>query len=203
MLLQIILEIATVLLYFIAIMQRSKWQMMVVFTVENAVSAGMYFVCNRYASACLCMVAFLRTIIYAIYSYKQIKPNLFWVILFEVGFIVGAVFTWQDAYDLLPLFAMLAVGYGSWQDNMLVLRASYIINTVLYIAYKAIIGTYIAMASSVVQLVFTIITLVYYCVHKKRVPIFQLLFRRKQLQNVEVQQTVNAPQETEIKKEEK
>ena len=112
------------------------------------------------------------------YSLKNIKPNYIWLIIFESAFILTTILTWQDALDLMPLFAMIAAGFGSWQENDYVLRISYIINMTLYVIYKAIIGAYISMGVEAIDLVTTIICLVYYTILKKETLILQLIFKR-------------------------
>ena len=175
---KIAFEIATCLLFFIAIMQKEKWKMMVVFAVNNVVCICLYFAYGRVATASLCIVALARTIIYGIYAYKKIKPNWIWLVIFESAYIVATALAWQDALDLLPLAAMLAAGYGSWQDNVVVLRSAYIINTGGYLIYKAIIGAYIAMTESAVSFVATIFSLIYYVLYKKDVDFFELIFSK-------------------------
>lgn len=176
---QIIFQVLTAVLSIWAIFQKQKWKMMLIYTINNVLNAIMYLAFDRVASMVICFVATFRTAIFMIYALKKIKPNYLWLLVFEIGFIVSTILTWQDAYDLLPLFALIIVGYGSWQDNQLILRSSYVINKILYLIYKAIIGAYIAMAVEIVTLVFTIIGLVYYCFLKKETPIFDLIFKRK------------------------
>lgn len=176
---QIIFQVLSAFILIVAIFQKEKWKMMLVYTIFNILSVIMFFSFGRTASACISIVASVRTFIYMFYSYKQIKPNLIWLIVFESAFIATTILTWQDALDLMPLFALLASGYGSWQDNQIVLRISYIINGALYVIYKTIIGAYISMSVEAIDLICTIISFVYYCVLKKQTPILQAMFKRK------------------------
>ncbi|HBP43900.1 MAG TPA: hypothetical protein DD621_04455, partial [Clostridiales bacterium] len=140
---QIIFQVLSVVVSVIAILQKQKWKMMLFYTINNVLSVIIYFSFNRITTAIICVVATIRTFIFMFYSLKGLKPNLIWLILFEVGFVVTTILTWQDALDLLPLAALLAAGYGSWQDNPAILRTSYIINNAAYVVYNAIIGAYI------------------------------------------------------------
>ena len=181
---QIIFQALTAVLSILAVFQKHKWKMMMIYTINNIITALTYLAFGRIASMTICFVAALRTAIFMIYSLKRIKPNIVWLIIFETAFVVSTILTWQDALDLMPLFALLAVGYGSWQDRQLVLRIS-----------QSIIGAYISMSVSLVTLISTIICLVYYCILKKETPILELVFKKKN--KVEVIENVGEIQQNE------
>ena len=116
-----------------------------------------------------------------LYSLKKLKPNIIWLIVFEIGFVVTTILTWQDALDLLPLVALLSAGYGSWQDNPTILRVSYIINNGSYVIYNAIIGAYISMVFKIITFLSSVICFIYYCLLKKETPILDVIFKRKKI----------------------
>ncbi len=176
---KILFEILTTIVIIFAIFQKQKWKMMLFYTFANLLSVFMYFAFGRIASAVILIIAALRTAIFCFYAYKNIKPNIFWLCFFEIAFVVSTILTWQDAFDLMPLIALLFVGYGSWQDNSMILRICYAINQTLYVIYKAIIGAYISMTVEVFCLTTTIICLIYYCILKKETPILKVIFKKK------------------------
>ena len=178
--LQIIFQVISAVLTVLAVIQKKKWKMMLLFILNNIFCILMYFAFSRIAAAVICIVATIRTTIIMIYSLKGKKLHFVWLIIFETAFIISAIVTWQDALDLMPLFAMLAVGYGTWQDNDAVLRITYIINMSLYSVYGFVIGAYIAMVVQLVDLVWTIISFIYYSILKKQTPLLQLIFHKKQ-----------------------
>lgn len=177
--LQITIQILSAIVCVLAILQKEKWKMMLMYTLNNIICMVMFFAFGRYTSAYISIVAAIRTIIFLIYAYKKIKPNLVWLIIFETAFVIVTIVTWQDALDLMPMFALLAAGFGSWQDNHFVLRISYMLNATLYIIYKCIIGAYIAMSFEVINLICTATCFVYYCLLKKQTPIMQVIFKNK------------------------
>ena len=178
-LIQIIFQVLGVIISILAILQKQKWKMMLYYTISNVISAITYFAFNRIATAIICIVATIRTFIFMFYSLKQLKPNIVWLIVFEIGFIITTILTWQDALDLLPLIAMLSAGYGSWQDNQSILRISYIINNASYVVYKAIIGAYISMSFEAINFVSSVICFIYYCLLKKEEPLLSIIFKNK------------------------
>ena len=191
---QITLQIIVTLLVVLAVIQKQKWKMMLFYIIGNIMCVFMYFAFARIDTAVICIVATIRTTIIMIYSLKNKKLNIAWLIIFELAFIISIIFTWQDYLSLLALFAMLAVGYGTWQDNKTVLRVSLIINMTLYTIYEFVIGAYIAMATEIVQLISTFFSLIYYSVYKNDVSIIQFIFKRKNKQpeqNIQTEQNNN------------
>ena len=178
---QIIFQILSVIVSVIAILQKQKWKMMLYYTINNVLSVIIYFSFNRITTAIICIVATIRTFICMFYSLKKLKPNIIWLIVFEIGFVVTTILTWQDALDLLPLVALLSAGYGSWQDNPTILRVSYIINNGSYVIYNAIIGAYISMVFKIITFLSSVICFIYYCLLKKETPILDVIFKRKKI----------------------
>lgn len=176
---KIIFQILSVIVSVIAILQKQKWKMMLFYTINNVLSVIIYFSFNRITTAIICVIATIRTFIFMFYSLKKLKPNVVWLIIFEIGFVVTTILTWQDALDLLPLVALLSAGYGSWQDNQTILRISYIINNGCYVIYNAIIGAYISMALKIITFLSSTICFIYYCLLKKEEPILNKLFKKK------------------------
>ena len=119
---QIIFQILTAIAVVIAILQKEKWKMMLWYTISNLMCVLMFFAFGRITTAIICIIATIRTFIFMFYSLKNIKPNYIWLIVFESAFVLTTILTWQDALDLMPLFAMLVAGFGSWQENNYVLK---------------------------------------------------------------------------------
>ena len=168
---EILFQVLSGLLTVLAIFQKQKWKMLLIFTFNNLMLCLMYFAFGRTTSAFVMIVAMLRTIIFMIYAIKQIKPNFVWLIVFELAFIGITILTWQDAKDLMLMFAFLSIGYGSWQDNGYILRISYIIGYTLSSIYKGVIGAYISMGFELMSLTTTIICFIYYEILRKTQPI--------------------------------
>lgn len=170
---QIGFQIATTLMTLIAMFMSTKWKMMLVFTINNLMLVAMYFSFGRIASACICGVAALRTIVFMIFALKKLKPNIFVLLFFELAFVACTVLTWQDTFDLLPLFGLLISGFASWQNNEWILRIGYVLDPLLFLAYNAIIRAWIAVVAEIIALISATISLNYYCVWNQEKPILE------------------------------
>lgn len=176
---QIAFQVVTTVFSLVASLQKKKWAMMLFLTLNNAFCVAMYFVFGRMTTAALCTVAAIRTTVYMIFALKNKKPNWMVLVIFEIGFVLASVYTWQDPLDWLPLMALMVSGYTSWQDNTFILRLGYIINPSLYIVYKAIIGAYIAIIPEAFLLIGNFIALIYYNICKKEKPILSYFVPQK------------------------
>ena len=88
---QIALQVIAGLLYVLAILQKKKWQMMLIYTLENVFLVAMYFSFGRTTVALLNLVAMVRTFILCVFALKNIKPNIFVLIISSVDFDGGLI----------------------------------------------------------------------------------------------------------------
>lgn len=170
---EIALQIISGVLTILGLCQKQKVKMLSIFTINNLILASMYFCFLRTTAGFIMLIAAARTFIFAFYAYKKIKPNWIWLIVFELAFIGTTILTWQDARDLMLMFAFLILCYGTWQDNQLILRIGYVIAYILSGLYRLFVGAYIAMGVEFLCLLITIISLIYYCILKQEVPIMK------------------------------
>ena len=181
---QIVFQILVAMVLVLAILQKEKWKMMLLYVIDNILLAVMFFAFERISAGVMSIVGAIRMLVFMIYALKKLKPNIFWLLIFEISFIALTIITWQDAFDLLPLFALMLSCFGGWQDNPFVLRLFFIFNGILYVTYEAIIGAYISLAVEILNLICTIIGFIYYSILKKETPILQNLFKKPQ-KNIE------------------
>ena len=178
---QIIALVFTLLAY----IQKKKWLVLLFSVLASFSFAGMFFYFGRNAGACISLVSAVRSLVYMIFALKNLKPNLYVMLAFEAGFIVATALTWNDALDLLPLFAIVTESFTSWQENKWIFRMGYIICPALFLVYKAIICAYISMAGEVLALAIAIFAFFYYCVFKNEVSVLNRInfFKKRKKQN--------------------
>lgn len=159
---QILFQVIVIILGIIAVFQREKWSMMLVYTINNVFTALMYFSFFRIASGVISIIGAIRTFIFMLFAVKNIKPNIHVLVIFEFSFLFSTIFTWKDALDLLPMFAVMIAGFASWQNNEFFIRLGYLAKVILFIAYQVFIGAYIAIFAQAIVFVSTFISIIYY-----------------------------------------
>ena len=162
-----IVSIITILSTVLGLFQKEKFKTMLHFTISNISMIVTYALLERYLSIILVAIATIRTIVYYIYAYKNLKPNTLVVVSFEIVFVLVCMFLWTDYVDLLMLINLCMLAYTTWQDNMKILRIGYLISAILLIAYNLLVGAYVSSISEIILLVFSILVIIKYDIKNK------------------------------------
>ena len=162
-----IVSILTVVSTAIGLFQKEKFKIMLCFTVTNVSMLATYALLGRWLSTILVALATIRTIVYYIYAVKNLKPNMYVFVGFEVLFIVVTMLLWKDYFDLLMLANLSLLAYTTWQDDMKVLRAGYLVSAILLIVYNILVKAYVGVISEAVLLVSSIISVIKFDIKNK------------------------------------
>lgn len=164
---QIISQILPVVLELIASLQKKKWLMMLFYMIQSASYVVMYIVFGKFSAMVLSIIATVILFVYFIFDLKNLKPNVWFLILFEIAYIVGSVLTFEAMLDILPLIALLIFGYCGWQQNPVILKGGYVIGSIINIVYMLLIGAYIAVIVDYVCFAGNLFSLIFYNILKK------------------------------------
>ena len=176
---QIISQILPVVLELIASLQKKKWLMMFFYMVQSLSYVVMYIVFGKFSAMVLSIIATVILFVYFIFDLKKLKPNVYFLITFEIAYIIGSAVTMETALDILPLLALLIFGYCGWQTNSIILKGGYVLGSIINIIYMLIIGAYIALIVDVVCFAGNLFSLIFYNLLKKDKGSFNLLKKKK------------------------
>lgn len=138
-----VISVLTILTTVLGLLSKEKEKIMFWFFLSNITLLITYFLLGRMLGSVLVAGAAIRTIIYYYYSKKNIKPSLLVLILFQVYFVVISVIMWKDFIDIFMLINLCMLTFTTWQNNMKILRGSYILSSMLLICYNILVGAYI------------------------------------------------------------
>ncbi len=127
------------------------------------------------AGAFLLIAATIRTVIFYLYDYFKLKPNLAVLLTFETTYIILVGLTWQSSVDTLILLSVMMLTFAFWQDNMYVLRIGMVLDPIILTIYNVLIGAYINIIGDMACLIAVIISIIYYDVYKRSTPIIKRL----------------------------
>ena len=150
----------------VAYFQKEKHKVMLWLVFTNLINISVYLLLGRLLGSVLVLVATLRTLVYFYFSYKQIKMPVWVLAVFQAALISLSIYLWKDATDIIMLANLTMLTYTTWQDNMLVLKSSYIISGILLIFYDFLVGSYVTMISRFIK--FVSATLSVYALIKER-----------------------------------
>lgn len=150
----------------ISFFQKEKWQIMLYMTVANALIAITYLIGDNVLGCIMVVGAVLRTSVYYYYSKKGKKPNIAVLISFELYCAVFAIIMWSGPASIFIVTNMAMLAYTTWQDDLLVLRISYIISSCLLITYDILVGAYTTALSEMVMIIGVSLSIIKYSKHK-------------------------------------
>lgn len=133
---------------------------MLFMTLSNISMLVTYLLLGRYLGCLLVGGATLRTFIYFAYAKFNKRPQLIFVIFFEIYFVLLSLFLWKDFKDLFMLANLCLLTYTTWQNNMAVFRIGYIFSSVFLITYDIGVGAYVGCISEVIMLVVSVWALI-------------------------------------------
>jgi hypothetical protein len=135
--------VATVL----GILFKGKEKVMLFFSIYFILMLSTYFLRKAYGSSLLVLVGLARSLTYYFYSKKQLKPNVYIMLLFEIIFIISVITTWSDISNLIVLLNFMVITYTAWQDNMTLFRISCAVISPFMIFYNYYVGAYMLIIS--------------------------------------------------------
>lgn len=139
---------------------KNKDRVMFYTSIYNALIIATYFLLGQIAGSVMAIFALVRSFTYFIFAKKNMKPNLWVMILFEVVAVIAMILTWDSYISIILLVNLCMCTYTSWQDNMTILRIGFVISGFLVLAYDLIVGAYILAISETIFTTSAIISLV-------------------------------------------
>lgn len=113
--------------------------------------ACMYYCLGAYSGALIALLSSARALVFDHYSKRKRIP-LGWLIVFLTGIILLTIWTYDGWLSLLPMISALMYATAVWYRDMHLIRRVDIISCLIYIAYNTIIGAYIGLITSVVEM---------------------------------------------------
>lgn len=160
------ISLAATVFIVLGILGKQKATIMLWFSLYNVVILATYFMLGRYTGSILVFVTLLKSILFYILARKNIRPQIWILVLFEISYIVIPIFLWESATDIILIANLLLVTYLCWQSNIKLLKFGYILSSILLITYDIIVGAYTTIIAEVVFLISTCIS-IYQLYHPK------------------------------------
>ena len=147
---------------------KKKFLTLICFLITNLLMLTQYLLQGRVLEIAIVAVAIIKTVVFMIYTKKQIKPSVTVIIIFEVAMLVCGIITWSDWFSVLFLIASMLNTYASWQDNMLVMRILYIVSAALMITNYICTGLYANIFAKAGTIVSALCGIIIYDILKRK-----------------------------------
>ncbi len=119
-----------------------------------------FFLLGSIAGALMNLISALRCFIYYTYDRHNLKTPFATMIMFEIATITTGIIFWQNIWSLIIIFANLTYNYGTWQENVLVLKITAFIQSSCWIMYDLLFKAYVSMIQECFLVVATLIAII-------------------------------------------
>ena len=149
-----------ILFTILSFLQKEKWKMFLLFALTNLFLIPIYILSGSLLGGILVTGALVKTICFSIYNKANKKPDITFLSLFISFYILISIILWSNNVDLLMLINLLILTFTSWQNDINLIRAGYIISSILLFAYDIILGAYTTAISELIMFITTIILII-------------------------------------------
>ena len=141
---------------------KSKDRCMLFISVYNVLILITYILMGQISGSIMVVIATARSVTFFVYSKKNLKPNIFVFVLFEVVSVVALTLSWGNILSLILLTNLVFTTYTNWQNNMTVLRLGMFVSGILLIVYDICIGAYTLIISEGIFFASAVISIIKY-----------------------------------------
>ncbi len=148
------LGLATTIITIISFYQKEKWKALLCMSITNCLLIATYALCGTLLSCLLVVGALTRTLVYSFYTLKNKQPDIIYMLLFQVYFVIISVTLFESPIDILMVTNLIVLTYTSWQNNFKIMRLGYVVSAFLLVPFDIVLGAYTTALSEFVMLIF-------------------------------------------------
>lgn len=144
---------------FLSYQKTKRKDFLVVQLITNIFYGIQYLILKAYSGCISSIISLTKNILFYNLEKKDKKISVYTLIVFEIAFIIGGIFTYNGLYSLIPVFIHCVYTFGTWFKD---LRITYLVAigaSILWIIYSLIVRAHISIIASVIELVASILGL--------------------------------------------
>ena len=156
----------TLVLTVISVQLKTKEKFLIFQIIANVFVVAQYFLLNVLTGAVVEIINTIRCVVFYMYKKKDKKPSLVFLIVFICVTIISGIFSWQNAFSIIPIITAIVFTYGIWQNNVFVTKICTGITAGGLTAYNIIVKAYVGAVQSFAEGVSAVIASIR---HKKHI----------------------------------
>lgn len=165
----LVLGIIETLICVIAFFFKKKQHFLICLEIYNVILLVQYLIQGFHTECIFAGIDILKVAIFFVFDYKDKKPQLWIVVLFEIAMISIGVLTFENWFSIFVILSSMISTFAAWQPNMFILRLSYILCSVLLISNYVFTGLYTTIIAEAITLVSSVVSIIkYHIVDPKR-----------------------------------
>ena len=119
-----------------------------------------YFLLNAISALASNIVSIIKTIVFFKFEKNNKTIPVTVLLIFEILILISGIVTYKDIFSIIPIFIACIYTYGTWQKNLKLTYSIGIISAILWIFYNFIVGAYVALIGSFIELFSSIIGII-------------------------------------------
>ena len=162
-----ILAVFAFIISTIAIQFKEKKNIIMSKAIANFLYAIQYLLLGSITAFLTNLVGAVRNVWFNYNDSKKHQENIYVLLFFFAIAIIIGIFTYQNVFSLLPIIAMIIHAYLAWQQKAKVIRYGTALVIIIWIAYNIYIMAYVALLTTLVNLISTIVAIYRYDIKKQ------------------------------------
>ena len=150
----------------ISYQQKTHKNILVFQMVSGLLFTAHYVLIGAYTGAIMNLVGAFRSLVYSNRN-KKWASSIIWPILFSVGFLISGILTWENAFSVLPLIAMLMSSVVLWIEKPKINRMFSLPTSTCWLIYNIKTDSFAGTATEIFVLTSIIIGIVRLDIKKK------------------------------------
>lgn len=154
-----VISIIGFIFYVFSIQCDNKKKLLTLQLVSNFLYSSSYLMLNAISAFFIGLVSFIRCILFRNVNDKNKKNSvLSLVILLFLSILVG-IFTVKSLLDIIPIVISIVYILSTWQNNMKLIRYSFIFTAILWIIYNLYVGAYSSLIGNLFEIISGVIAI--------------------------------------------
>ena len=151
-----IFGILALIIMFLGYQKKSKKEFLSMQIFMNICFGFQYFLLNAFSALASNIISIIKSTIFYKYEKEEKNIPLLFLIIFEIIIIISGIFTYNGFYSIIPLFIAILYTYGTWQKELQNTYKIGVFVSILWIYYNFIVGAYVAVIGSIIELIASI-----------------------------------------------
>lgn len=154
-----VLALIAFILYVLSLQFREKRKTLILQIIANVFYALEYLMLDAYAGVNNSLFGITRSLLFTVADKMKIKLPGYVAVIFMAMVIIFGFTTYTDIFSLIPPFISCILFIALFVDNMKIFRLASAVAFGLWIIYNAVVGSYVGIADSVVELISALVAI--------------------------------------------
>ena len=138
---------------FISYQKTNKKDFFIVQLITNIFYGIQYLILQAYSGCISSVISLLKNVLFYNLEKRNKKISICYLLIFVSAFIIAGIFTYEGIYSMIPIFIHSIYTCATWFKDLKITYTLSLGTSILWIIYSLIVGAYVSIIASVVELV--------------------------------------------------